>query len=216
MTVQRESGVECERPQTANGKFAARGLTTAIDLTDWRAVMEPTEWRPVVGFEGIYRVSNTGIVQRIAPGKSTSPGRTLKGAIGDRGYLLYTLCRDGSRKTSKGHRIVALAFLGEPPVGKNMVCHYDGDPSNNHVSNLRWGNHQLNHADSERHGTAAKVKGSRQSHCKRGHEMTPENSYEWRSKRRCRKCRVAWKLASDRARSADRTDLMPKETSRER
>lgn len=157
--------------------------------------MEPIEWRPVVGYEGIYRVSNTGLVQRIAPGKGTSVGRTLKGTVGAGGYRRHHLYRDRVRKTETVHRIVALAFLGEPPPGKNIVCHYDGNPANNHVSNLRWGDQRLNHADSERHGTATKPKGLRQSRCKNGHEMTPDNTYAWRSLRKCRKCHAARTLA---------------------
>lgn len=36
------------------------------------------------------------------------------------------------------HRIVALAFLGQPPDSTYTVDHIDGDPTNNLLSNLRW------------------------------------------------------------------------------
>jgi hypothetical protein len=50
------------------------------------------------------------------------------------------------------HRLVALAFLPNPRHLSD-VAHNDGDPSNNHVSNLRWSTHRDNQMDMRRHGT---------------------------------------------------------------
>ena len=50
------------------------------------------------------------------------------------------------------HRLVALAFLGECPLGK-QVCHDNGVPSDNRVSNLYYGTPKNNSDDKFRHGT---------------------------------------------------------------
>jgi hypothetical protein len=39
------------------------------------------------------------------------------------------------------HRLVLLAFVGEPPSPKHDGYHVDGDVSNNRLENLRWGTH---------------------------------------------------------------------------
>lgn len=51
-------------------------------------------------------------------------------------------------KTFKVHRVVALAWLGIPPKGKNQINHIDGNPLNNHYTNLEWCNssHNIKHA----------------------------------------------------------------------
>lgn len=51
------------------------------------------------------------------------------------------------------HRLVAQAFIG-PGVEGQVVCHNDGDTSNNRKENLRWGSRLENAADSVRHGTS--------------------------------------------------------------
>lgn len=159
--------------------------------------MEPTEWRPVVGYEDIYRVSSKGEIQRIAPGTRAGVGHVLKPSSRRSGHLHVSLCKNGTVRTTLVHRIVAFAFLGAPPADKPMVCHADGDPSNNAVENLRWDSSSGNYLDALRHGTSvAKARGDRASHCSRGHEFTPENTYirPGRGVQYCRRC------AADRAR----------------
>lgn len=60
----------------------------------------------------------------------------------------------GNRKNKKRyvHRLVAEAFIGDIPKGMH-VCHEDGDPANNAVSNLRLDTPKGNAADKFRHGT---------------------------------------------------------------
>jgi hypothetical protein len=49
------------------------------------------------------------------------------------------------------HRLVLEAFVGPCPEGFEG-CHFDGDPSNNAVKNLRWDTHLNNMKDIQRHG----------------------------------------------------------------
>ena len=96
------------------------------------------EWRPVVGYEGLYEVSNTGRVRsldrfyyRLHKGKVLSPAK-------DRyGYLTVTLNYNGKSKTIKIHRLVAQAFI-ENPDNLPQVNNIDEDKSNNSVENLEW------------------------------------------------------------------------------
>ncbi len=49
------------------------------------------------------------------------------------------------------HVIVAETLIGPRPFGM-QVCHNDGNPLNNHPSNLRWGTPKQNGEDKVRHG----------------------------------------------------------------
>lgn len=55
----------------------------------------------------------------------------------DRGYKRATLCFNGKAKKYSVHRLVAEAFIPNPN-NYPIVNHIDGNPSNNHVSNLEW------------------------------------------------------------------------------
>lgn len=113
------------------------------------------EWRAVVGFEGQYEVSNFGNVRSLdrisyAVIKGKRVGRRLKGKniklFKDKhGYLNYMM----NEWTYKVHSVVALAFLGPRPDGM-IVCHWDDDGGNNHVSNLRYATYSENLRDAVR------------------------------------------------------------------
>jgi hypothetical protein len=49
------------------------------------------------------------------------------------------------------HHLVLLAFKGPCPKGME-ARHLDGDPSNNKISNLRWGTPKKNMQDRDKHG----------------------------------------------------------------
>jgi len=151
--------------------------------------MQPIEWRPVVGYEGLYEVSDGGDVRRVAAGRGTHAGRILKPSPDPLGRPRVNLSRAGIVRTAFIHRLVALAFIGEPRPGEE-VCHGDGDNQNNSVGNLRWDTHYANHLDSVSHGTYAVQ--PKATHCKRGHEFTPENTYlqPGRASQHCRACRA--------------------------
>lgn len=103
------------------------------------------EWRPVVGYEGLYEVSSYGRVRSL-PNRGT-PGKYNNGKIKipqKRGRYLYVrLCKDGKGTAFSIHRLVAVAFIPNP---LNLPCvdHIDTDCHNNCVSNLRWVTHSEN------------------------------------------------------------------------
>ena len=121
------------------------------------------EWRPVSGYEGLYEVSSLGRVRSLPRvweqvskhgtlHKHTSSGRTLKPGLTRQGYPSVVL---GRRRTRLVHRLVAEAFLGPCPAGKE-VRHLDGTRTNNTISNLAYGTRSENIADAKLHGTFQK------------------------------------------------------------
>lgn len=102
------------------------------------------EWRDIVGYEGLYQVSNKGRIKslkRTAPcrgGVRTVNERIMKMQRNHDGYINVSLrIGDGSYKTLKVHRIVAQAFI-DNPLNLPDVNHIDDNPSNNCVENLEW------------------------------------------------------------------------------
>lgn len=117
-------------------------------------------WLPVPGYEGFYEVSDAGGVRSVARdvrhwrgGVQKRLGRAMTQTAERDGYRVVHLCRDGKPKMLKVHRLVALAFLGEPESPDLIVCHRDGVPDHNTPTNLYWGTHTQNVADAFRHGT---------------------------------------------------------------
>lgn len=90
-------------------------------------------WLPVVGFEGLYEISNMGRVKSLKYDKE----KILKQDKNNNGYLKVCLFKEGKRKYFQTHRLVAIAFL-ENPNNYPCVNHKDENPSNNCVDNLEW------------------------------------------------------------------------------
>jgi hypothetical protein len=106
------------------------------------------EYRAIEGFPG-YEVGNDGSVWSFKSGVR----RQLKSFKEQSGRIQVCLCRDKIGSINKRvHRLVLAAFCGECPKGME-ACHNDGDPSNNHIDNLRWDFHSGNMSDRIAHGT---------------------------------------------------------------
>jgi len=107
------------------------------------------EWKDVVGYEGLYMVSNHGDVKSLERSVDNRWGTSTirKGTVlkGDelKGYLHVVLARDGNKSKRRVHRLVAESFLGNPE-NLSEVNHKDEVKSNNIVTNLEWCNRQYN------------------------------------------------------------------------
>lgn len=106
--------------------------------------LETEEWRPVVGYEGVYSVSNLGRVRREKKAPGARIGRILKQHFGNSGYLGTSLCVDGQEIRYEVHTLVCSAFIGPKPKGKN-VNHIDGIKYNNKLENLEYLTFKENH-----------------------------------------------------------------------
>ena len=101
------------------------------------------EWRDVVGYEGLYQVSNIGLVKSMQTWRGTRE-RILKEKRADNGYCLVEIYKSKERKTHLIHRIVAEAFIPNPD-NKPEIDHIDGTRDNNKIDNLRWCTRKENH-----------------------------------------------------------------------
>ena len=156
---------------------------------------EQERWLPVVGYEGLYEVSDQGRVKRLARvGKSwVLPERILKGCHTYPGYVQVGMF--GTIK--KVHRLVLEAFVGPCPPGM-VACHYDDNKENNHLWNLRWDTERENMRDRTRNGNDHNAN---KTHCKYGHEYTEENT-RYRRDNGYRQCRACNKIYRKRYREA--------------
>lgn len=109
------------------------------------------EWRPVVGYEGIYEVSSDGCVRRLL--KANRGVRIIKCNAHSSGYYRVDLCRDATVRHALVHRVVCMAFHGLPLPGQE-VRHLNGDRKDNRAENLAWGTKKQNADDRSRHGRA--------------------------------------------------------------
>ena len=104
--------------------------------------VEQEEWRPVIGYESYYEVSNLGNVRRKKSGR-------LRKIDYAPIYPTILLSVNGIHKTYRVHRLVAKAFL--PGIeGKTHVNHKDGNHQNNRVDNLEWCTQEENNLHSYR------------------------------------------------------------------
>lgn len=118
-------------------------------------------WRPVVGYEGLYEVSNYGNVYSVKR-ECVSGNGGIQNVGGHclplnkwKGYLRVTLCKNGVQKNFSVHRVVAEAFISNPN-NYPVINHKDENKTNNFVfvnqdgsidpdkSNLEWCSYSYN------------------------------------------------------------------------
>lgn len=117
------------------------------------------EWRDVVGYEGLYQVSDQGRVKSLE--RTDSWGRTVKerilkpNVVGG-GYLRVVLYAGGKTRMFFVHRLVCQAFH-ENPDNKPQVNHVNEDKTDNRACNLEWCTRKENCNHGTRNTRAAKA-----------------------------------------------------------
>lgn len=137
-------------------------------------------WKDIKGYQGYYQVSNFGRVKSLDRIVTYSDkkvhslkGKILKPMITKHGYETVDLRKNQKRKTSKIHRLVAIAFL-KNKKNKPQVNHIDGVKTNNNLSNLEWVNNSENIRHAYKKGLINTAKGERHAQSKLTKEQVLE------------------------------------------
>jgi len=106
-------------------------------------------WRPCVGFEATYEVSNLGNVKR------KTKTKYLAKVINKDDYICHVFCVNNNKTNVLAHRLVAAAFIGPIPSGQ-VVRHKNGCHTDNRDTNICYGTPKQNSEDMVLHGTQTK------------------------------------------------------------
>ena len=127
-------------------------------------------WLDIPGYEGLYQCSDAGRVKslpRVIARKDgvlrRYPGQVLTPVVHTHGYRQVILCKDGEKKLTLVHRIVALTFIPNP---ESLPCinHKNQDKADNRSENLEWCSVAYNNTYGDRvQRIADKKRGSKHS-----------------------------------------------------
>lgn len=122
------------------------------DATDTTA---NEEWRDVPGLEGLYQASSLGRIKRLGRwvvarnnGRRFWGEEIVRGYVNKRGYRQVKVFGKGAPV----HRLVCLAFHGEPPSPAHHAAHANDIKTDNRPENLRWATAKENAEDRQRNG----------------------------------------------------------------
>lgn len=120
-------------------------------------------WNPIVGYEGLYEVSNAGQIRsidRLVKHRNGGLAKRKGGSIAITknvyGYMKCGLSKNGEAKTWLVHRLVAMAFIPNP---NNLpeVNHINEITYDNRITNLEWCESSYN----QKYGTRTKRSGKK-------------------------------------------------------
>lgn len=128
--------------------------------------------RPIPNFKGYYASDKGVIFSRWERGYKIASKRILGNSLKElrqatdkQGYKRLTLVSKSKKTLKSVHRLVLETFKGKDPV-KKICCHNDGNPSNNNITNLRWGTPKDNALDMKKHGRVSGLRGEKHKLCK--------------------------------------------------
>lgn len=98
--------------------------------------MEEEIWKDIPGWEGLYQVSTMGNIVSLNY-NHTGLRKPRIARIDKGGYSYVTLYRNGTTKTMKVHRLVAITFIPNPN-NLPQINHRDENKLNNNIENLEW------------------------------------------------------------------------------
>lgn len=122
-------------------------------IQDWVAPEDriPEEWKPIIGYENFYMVSNHGrvksILKRSRDGKSKPENRIMNLSIVGQGYLSVNLYSYTVPNRRLVHILVGRHFI-DNPENKRTINHLFGEKTDNYFEHLAWATYKenINHA----------------------------------------------------------------------
>lgn len=149
----------------------------SLNLKDMSNLQNPTEtWKPVVGYESAYQVSNIGNV------RNTKRNKNLKIWKHRTGYMLCKLYWNGKKNTLAVHRLMAIAFIPNPD-NKPQVNHKNTTKHHNRLDNLEWVTNSENQIHAFANGKISRVSGSKHHASKKviQSDLSGQKINEWES-----------------------------------
>jgi hypothetical protein len=140
---------------TNENGFSTVPITTIITQTvdNSKTVKMENEieiWKDIEDYEGLYQISNLGIVKSLSRVIYDKNGkyrnvkeRILKQSVTGKDYLFVGLHKDAIIEQLYVHRLVGLYFIPNPE-NKPFINHKDGIKAHCYESNLEWSTHQEN------------------------------------------------------------------------
>lgn len=127
--------------------------------------LENEEWRPVVGWEGLYVVSNLGRIVLLGRAVKTGNGfrqilpRLCNLSSCRNGYPFVDLWVNNKRQREYVHRIIARAWI-DNPNNYTQIDHINGNRLDNAIENLKWCSYAMNNNNpiSRQRHAASRVK----------------------------------------------------------
>lgn len=112
-------------------------------------------WKDVIGYEGLYKVSNTGKVKSV--GRSfemcnrwnfpviiqVREKELIIAKYKNHGYAYCTLSKNSKSKKFKMHRLISIHFIPNPN-GFPFINHINAIRDDNRIENLEWCDHSHN------------------------------------------------------------------------
>ena len=89
------------------------------------------EWKDVVGYEGLYEVSNLGRIRN-------KKRNTMVTLLDNNGYHRVELWKNNKRRRYMLHRVVAQTWIPNDDETKTQVNHINEIKTDNRVENLEW------------------------------------------------------------------------------
>ena len=133
-------------------------LQNIIYFCDVDLIEKTEQWKDVVGYEGLYQVSDLGRIKSLNYNK-TKQQKILKQTLGNNEYL--SVCLYGFKKWKKTfsvHRIVAENFIKNAEI-KKQVNHKNGTKTDNRTINLEWATASENGLHAYKNGLSNCAKG---------------------------------------------------------
>ena len=131
-------------------------------------------WKPIIGYENIYNISNLGRI------KSIRNNIILKLHPDKDGYLRTNISKNGVRKNCYPHTEVAKSFLGSKPENKE-INHKDTIKSNNYESNLEYVTSSENKIHAQENGLRKSRQGQNNSQVKLTKEQAKQIRELWKT-----------------------------------